>query len=486
MKSFLNLFSPPLFLVLHGNNPTIWKKQIGVERRWELPRVPFLRVRPSTSVLGHGETGLIPVEADFSYGTEFGVVIGAEARRVPEREAWDYVAGYTCINDMYCHDYHSWYGDQLSPYENHARDTLAKAADGCGGIGPQLIPKEAVPDPYDLLTYTRENGRLKNRSYTGGYLHRIDYLIAYLSRFMTLPAGTVISMGAAGWDGVAADFPKRVGAAVDLEVEIESLGQMKNIVERRVPDRDVSPFQIVQKRRTANGLNAPLRWSSLWVLRGNYRSCGEEEGFPPPKAMCPHLFPALSMSSSAVPLVIPPHATTLALSCQLAAIVGSRPAYHVPREQAWEYLDSIALIVSLHDASLLEPVIRPTCYESRSAYFLGSCGDGFYKMSLPLLSHKMSNRLDRLVMTLQCGSQTVTTNTGDYLNSLADMLNLVSHETTLLPGDILSLGPAGGRLVIPENTGAVGLVKASLGNMIAVEFPLEDRRDQNQKDKEIR
>lgn len=477
----------PLFLVLHGNNPTIWKKQ-NVDRRWELPRVPFLRIRPATSVIAHEEAVVIPLEADFSYGVEFGVVIGKDARQVPEGEACNYIAGYTCINDMYCRCYQSWFGENLSAYEQHARDTLAKSVDGCGGIGPALISKDTIPDLYDLLAYTLENGRLKNRAHTGSYLIRLEYLIAYLSRFMTLPAGTVISMGAAGWDGIPADLPKKQGASVELEVEIEQIGRMKNILLKGNTEQQFqkSPFLLLQEKRRQPAFTAGANSGrSFWVCRGNYRACEETENFPARAVMCPHLFPSLSLAGPDAPLIIPSHATRLSFSAQLAAVIGPKPAYRVTREQARDYFAGYILIIALQDSSLIEPLRFPVCYEERAAYFLGGCGDGFYRAS-PLIHLDKAEEIYRLPLTISHEGQTVKTSTSDYVRGLEDMLTLISHGVTLLPGDVLSLGPAGRGLIFPEDKAAKGRLQAALADLIEIEIELADNRGRNKKDREIR
>lgn len=399
-----------------------------------------------------------------------------------EQDAWEYVAGFTCINDMYCRSCQSWFGENPSAYEQHAKGTLDKAVDGCGGIGPALVPRDTIPDPYNLLTYTRENGLLKNRAYTGSYLIHIEYLIAYLSRFMTLPAGTVISLGAAGWDGVMAYLPKRSREILALEVEIESVGCMRNNLTRSAAESDYasSPFLELQNRRQiANIPMGPSQGNNVWMLRGNYQECETVENIPCPASMCPHLLPTLSLADTSSPLIIPPHATNLSLTCQLAGIIG-KSAYHVSKEQAWDYFSGLALMVALHDSSLVEPITRPSCYEQRAAFFLGSCGDGFNRISAPIAVKEILPRLNDLPMTLQSNGQSASTLTRDYLHSLADMLVLISHDITLLPGDVLALGPAGASLVIPEAVTVKGPIKAALGDAVRMELFPEDRSTQSE------
>jgi len=102
-----------------------------------------------------------------------------------------------------------------------------RATDGFAPIGPAIVSKDEVADPYNLLMYTRQNGIERDRSYTNSMVVGIENTIEYLSQFMTLYPGTIIHMGAMGIDGITIHEDVRIGADEPVEVEIERVGRLR-------------------------------------------------------------------------------------------------------------------------------------------------------------------------------------------------------------------------------------------------------------------
>lgn len=140
------------------------------------------------------------------------MVIGKTARKVSEAEAMDYVAGYTVCNDYAIRDY----------LENYYRPNLrVKSRDGLTPISPNVVPKEAIPDPHNLRLRTYVKGELRQEGTTADLIFSIPFLIAYLSNFMTLQPGDMIATGT----------PKGLSDVVpgdEVVVEVEGVGRLVN------------------------------------------------------------------------------------------------------------------------------------------------------------------------------------------------------------------------------------------------------------------
>ena len=117
---------------------------------------------------------------------ELGVVIGKEAKYIDEEDALDYVAGYCVANDISERDFQAKRSGQW---------TKGKSADTFGPIGPWLVTKDEVPDPQNLAMYLDVNGERMQTGSTSTMIFNVAHIVAYLSQFMSLQPGDVISTG---------------------------------------------------------------------------------------------------------------------------------------------------------------------------------------------------------------------------------------------------------------------------------------------------
>jgi 2-keto-4-pentenoate hydratase/2-oxohepta-3-ene-1,7-dioic acid hydratase in catechol pathway len=184
-----------------------------------MPQVPVLFMKPSTSVIGPGESIVYPADGQIiHFEGELTVVIGKEARYVSEAQALDCVLGYTCGNDV---------SDRvLQRRESEFGCLLAgKGYDSFAPMGPVIA---TGLDPSNLRLITRVNGVVRQDGNTCDLLFPVPTLIAYLSRYMTLLPGDMIMTGTPAGVG-----PIRVGDTI--EVEIEGIGVLRNdvVAERR-------------------------------------------------------------------------------------------------------------------------------------------------------------------------------------------------------------------------------------------------------------
>lgn len=183
------------------------------ELNMALPDLPLIFMKPSTSVIGNGDTILYPaLTKELHYEGELAVVIGEKARHISRKEAHRHIAGYTCANDITARDLQRLDGQW----------TRSKSFDTFCPLGPAIVRDI---DPTELAITTRVNGIVKQRSNTTMMIFNVFDLVTYISSIMTLLPGDVIVTGTPPGVG-----PLTVGDTV--EVEIEGIGTLKNYVDK--------------------------------------------------------------------------------------------------------------------------------------------------------------------------------------------------------------------------------------------------------------
>ncbi|HET7838103.1 MAG TPA: fumarylacetoacetate hydrolase family protein [Variovorax sp.] len=187
----------------------------------EKPDYPWFFFRGASSLIAHGEAGVVPsVSSKFDYEAELAVVIG---RRVPrhtqEADALQYVFGYSCFNDMSVRDY-----QKRTP-----QWTIGKNFDGTGGFGPLLVSADALPPgAVGLKIQGRLNGEVMQDANTSDMIFSVAETIALLADVLTLEPGDVIVMGTPAGVGQARTPPVWMKAGDRYEVEIERVGVLSN------------------------------------------------------------------------------------------------------------------------------------------------------------------------------------------------------------------------------------------------------------------
>ncbi|MFJ1967275.1 fumarylacetoacetate hydrolase family protein [Streptomyces sp. NPDC087903] len=180
----------------------------------DVPEVPVCFMKPSTAVVGPGDAIVYPADGELiHFEGELVAVIGKEARRVKPSEAYEYVLGYTCGNDV---------SDRIVQRRESAFGTLliGKGQDTFAPLGPVIA---TGLDPSALSLTTRVNGAVVQSASTADLLLGVPELVSYLSRYLTLLPGDVIMTGTPSGVG-----PIRPGD--EVEVEIEGIGVLRNPV----------------------------------------------------------------------------------------------------------------------------------------------------------------------------------------------------------------------------------------------------------------
>jgi 2,4-diketo-3-deoxy-L-fuconate hydrolase len=209
-------------MVCIGLNYTDHAAEVGMA----LPQEPTLFIKAPSAVCGPDDPIVRPRgAAKLDYEVELGVVMGRDARYVSESDALGYVAGYCLVNDV---------SERAFQMEHGGTTTKGKSADTFGPTGPWLVTADEVGDPQRLALWTTVNGERRQDGNTAKMIFSVAALIAYVSRFMSLRAGDVISTGTPAGVGHGAKPPKYLVPGDVVEMGITSLGtQRHKIVEAR-------------------------------------------------------------------------------------------------------------------------------------------------------------------------------------------------------------------------------------------------------------
>ncbi|MBP1735443.1 MAG: 5-carboxymethyl-2-hydroxymuconate Delta-isomerase, partial [Deltaproteobacteria bacterium] len=181
------------------------------ELNMEIPEYPLIFMKPTTAVIEDGGTIIYPSQTqELHFEGELGIVIGKKARNVSVEAAKDFIAGYTCSNDVTARDLQRLDGQW----------TRSKSFDTFCPLGPRIV-KDI--DPTNLSITTRVNGITKQKSNTNQMIFNAYKLVSFISAIMTLLPGDVISTGTPPGVGEL-----RIGD--EVEVEIEGIGVLRNTV----------------------------------------------------------------------------------------------------------------------------------------------------------------------------------------------------------------------------------------------------------------
>jgi len=208
-------------IVCIGLNYTDHAHEVGLP----LPAEPLVFLKATSAITGPGDAIVRPRDAvKLDYEVELGAVIGRDARNVTEAAALGHVAAYCVVDDV---------SERAFQMEHGGTTTKGKSADTFAPIGPWLVTADAVGDPQALELWTTVNGEARQRGKTANMIFGVSHLVAYVSRFMSLRAGDILSTGTPA--GVAHGMkPPRYLEPGDLvEMGITGLGVQKTRVVSR-------------------------------------------------------------------------------------------------------------------------------------------------------------------------------------------------------------------------------------------------------------
>lgn len=184
-----------------------------------IPAEPIIFLKSPSSITGPFDNIVIPknsVKTDWE--VELAVVISKKAGYIDESEAMGYVAGYTLHNDVSERDFQ---------FERGGTWDKGKGCDTFAPLGPYLIPKEEITDVNNLRLWLKVNGKLMQDGKTADLIFRIPYLVSYISQFMTLLPGDIISTGTPAGVGFGFKPPVYLKKGDIVELGIDGLGTAK-------------------------------------------------------------------------------------------------------------------------------------------------------------------------------------------------------------------------------------------------------------------
>lgn len=188
--------------------------------------IPVAFIKVTSTLIGAGDKIICPVNVDkLDYELELGIVIGKKAKNVKKTEAYEYIAGYTIMNDISARDI------QIKEMEKKLL-LLGKNFDTFGPMGPYLVTPEEIKDPQSLSMQLRVNGSIRQDSNTKYMIFKIDELVSYWSQ-ITLEPGDIIMSGSpmgSAWKNGNPSWYLKPGDLI--EAEIEGLGVLKNTVKQ--------------------------------------------------------------------------------------------------------------------------------------------------------------------------------------------------------------------------------------------------------------
>ena len=188
----------------------------------EVPKEPILFMKATTAICGPDDEVLIPRGSEKTdWEVELGVVIGATARYVEEAQAMAHVAGYCVVNDV---------SERAFQTERGGQWTKGKSADTFGPMGPWLVTRDEVPDPQALSLWLEVDGHRYQDGTTATMVFGVAHLVSYVSRFMTLAPGDVISTGTPPGVGMGCKPPVYLRPGQTMRLGIEGLGEQRQAV----------------------------------------------------------------------------------------------------------------------------------------------------------------------------------------------------------------------------------------------------------------
>jgi 2-keto-4-pentenoate hydratase/2-oxohepta-3-ene-1,7-dioic acid hydratase in catechol pathway len=185
------------------------------------PTEPVVFLKATTSLCGPNDAVIIPknsVKTDWE--VELAVVIGTRASYVSEEEAMDHVAGYCLHNDV---------SEREFQLERGGTWDKGKGCDTFAPMGPYLVTKDEIPDADNLKLWLKVNGEMVQNGNTSNFIFKVPHLIHYVSQFMTLLPGDIISTGTPAGVGLGMKPPWYLKDGDVVELGIDGLGEARQV-----------------------------------------------------------------------------------------------------------------------------------------------------------------------------------------------------------------------------------------------------------------
>ena len=212
--------------------PCVCKKSVGKiiciglnysdhaeETGMKVPPEPIIFFKATSAIIGPNDDVIIPKNSQKSdWEVELGIVIGKEAKYISENESQDHIAGYCVVNDL---------SERAFQIERSGQWVKGKSCDTFGPIGPYLVTKDEIPDPQNLKLWLELNGKRVQDGSTATMVYGVNFLVSYLSQFMSLHPGDIISTGTPPGVGMGMNPQVFLKPGDVMELGVEGLGTQK-------------------------------------------------------------------------------------------------------------------------------------------------------------------------------------------------------------------------------------------------------------------
>lgn len=186
------------------------------EGNMKIPGEPVIFFKSTTSLAGPNDNLVIPRNSlKTDWEVELAVVVGKKAKYIEEAEAADYIAGYCLHND---------YSERSYQLEREGQWVKGKSCDTFAPLGPWLATKDEITDADNLRLWLKVNGKLFQNGNTKNMIYKVPFLVHYISQFMTLLPGDVISTGTPAGVGLGQKPPVYIKPGDVIELGIDGLG----------------------------------------------------------------------------------------------------------------------------------------------------------------------------------------------------------------------------------------------------------------------
>ena len=189
----------------------------AAEANMPIPEEPIIFFKATSSITGPNDDIILPKDSQkVDWEVELCIVIGKEARYVPESDALDHVAGYCVANDV---------SERHFQLERSGQWVKGKSADSFGPIGPWLVTRDEIPDPQNLGMWLDVDGERHQKGSTKTMIFGAAHIVSYVSRFMSLQPGDLIATGTPPGVGMGHKPPVYLKAGQTVRLGIEGLGE---------------------------------------------------------------------------------------------------------------------------------------------------------------------------------------------------------------------------------------------------------------------
>ena len=194
----------------------------AAESGMSVPPEPVIFMKANSAICGPHDAIVIPRGSEKTdWEVELAVIIGTKAKYVTEADAMNHVAGFAVTNDV---------SERAFQTERSGQWTKGKSCDYFGQTGPWLVTRDEVADPQNLAMWLTVNGEKMQDGSTRTMVYGVRHLVSYLSQFMTLHPGDIISTGTPPGVGLGMKPPRYLKAGDVVELGIEGLGQQRQDV----------------------------------------------------------------------------------------------------------------------------------------------------------------------------------------------------------------------------------------------------------------